>query len=365
MIDSLATGRDVRGESILGLRPPRNAADPFRPYGFFVEEEPRAGGGTDRVATVFLTNRECPWRCLMCDLWKNTLEVPTPKGAIPAQMRFALGRLPPANVLKLYNAGSFFDRAAIPWEDHEEIALLARGFERVVVECHPALVGDSSPRFRDLLGGARLQVALGLETANEEILRRLNKGMSVADFERACRFLAGQAIGIRSFVLVGLPYLQRDEWAGATRDSIEVSLRAGAEVVSLIPTRLGNGAMEELQRQGQFIPPTLEDLEMALGDFLEAREEGVQAAGFAHPETAIEDFLEGEERRRQSARWSGVVLADLWNADALAAPPCCGAARIDRLRSMNLLQGNFPLPPCPSCRRHPPRTGEIRSSGEA
>ena len=346
-----AAGRDVRGESILGLRPPRNAVDPFRPYGFFVEREPRAGGGTDRVATVFLTNRECPWRCLMCDLWKNTLEVPTPKGAIPAQMRFALERLPNANVLKLYNAGSFFDRAAIPWEDHEEIASLARGFERVVVECHPALVGDSSPRFRDLLAGPTLQVAMGLETADEEILRRLNKGMTVADFQAAASFLRRNRITLRVFVLVGLPFLRKNAWLGATRASIELSFRAGAEVVSLIPTRLGNGAMEELQRQSQFIPPALEDLEMAIEDFFE--------------ENRRENFLEGEERRRQSARSSGVVLADLWNADALDAPSCCAAARIERLRSMNLLQRNLPLPPCSSGLHGSTRAGDIRSAEES
>jgi len=339
---SLPAGRGFDGESILALRPPRNTVDSSRPYGFFLEEEPRARGGTDRVATVFLTNRECPWRCLMCDLWKNTLEVPTPKGAIPAQMRFALERLPNANVLKLYNAGSFFDRAAIPREDHEEIARLARGFERVVVECHPALVGDECLRFRDLLGSAQLQVALGLETANEEILGRLNKGMMVADFGAAASFLLRNRISLRVFVLVGLPFLRKEEWADATRDSIEVSLRAGAEVVSLIPTRLGNGAMEELQRQGQFIPPTLADLEMA-----------------------IDDFLEGEERRRQSARSSGIVLADLWNADALSAPSCCAAARIERLRSMNLLQRNLPVPPCSSGLHDSTRVGDIRSAEES
>jgi archaeosine synthase beta-subunit len=326
VIDFQAADREAREGSILGLRPPRNAVDPSRPYNFFVEEEPRAGGGTDRVATVFLTNRECPWRCLMCDLWKNTLEAPTPKGAIPEQIRFALERLPSANVLKLYNAGSFFDRAAIPKEDHEEIASLARGFERVVVECHPALVGDSSLRFRDLLGGPRLEIALGLETADEEILRTLNKGMTVADFEHACRFLAAHAVHIRTFVLVGLPFLRRDEWADATRLSVELSFRAGADVVSLIPTRLGNGAMEELQRQGQFEPPTLRDLEMAL-----------------------EDFLEGEEG---NARSSGLVVADLWDAERLEAPSCCAVIRVNRLRDMNLIQRNLPLHPCPSGLRH-------------
>ncbi|MGZ6971756.1 MAG: hypothetical protein ACXVID_08845, partial [Thermoanaerobaculia bacterium] len=85
MIDFQAADRESREKAVLDLRPPRNAVDPLRPYGLFVEEEPRAGGGTDRVATIFLTNRECPWHCLMCDLWKNTLTAPTPKGAIPAQ----------------------------------------------------------------------------------------------------------------------------------------------------------------------------------------------------------------------------------------------------------------------------------------
>ncbi|HSB64389.1 MAG TPA: radical SAM protein [Thermoanaerobaculia bacterium] len=346
MIDLLPAGREAREESILRLRPSRNAVDPFRPYGFFVEEEPRADCGTDRVATIFLTNRECPWRCLMCDLWKNTLESPTPKGAIPAQIRYALERLPSANVLKLYNAGSFFDRAAIPCEDHGEIASLARGFERVVVECHPALVGDDCLRFRDLLGSSQLQVALGLETANAEILRRLNKRMTLADFGTAASFLLRNRISLRVFVLVGLPFLRREEWAGATRASVELSFRAGAEVVSLIPTRLGNGAMEELQRRGEFEPPLLSDLETAMGDFLEGEEGNSPAVGSAHRETAMGNLLEGKERKTRSA---SVVLADLWNADALAAPACCGVARIERLRSMNLLQRSLPPPPCPSC----------------
>jgi len=324
LIDLETAGREARDAFVLGLRPPRNAADPFRPNGFFVEEERRPGGGTDRVATILLTNRECPWRCLMCDLWKNTLEAPTPKGAIPVQMRFALERMPSANVLKLYNAGSFFDRASIPREDHEEIASLARGFERVVVECHPALVDESCVRFRDLLGGPKLEVAIGLETSEEEILRSLNKGMTVADFENAASFLLRNRISLRVFVLVGIPFLRKEEWPAATRASIDLSFRAGAEIVSLIPTRLGNGALEELQRQGHFQPPTLRDLEMAL-----------------------EDFFEGEEGRVAA---TGLVLADLWDADALNAPPCCAAARIERLRSMNTFQRNLPLP-LPLCPR--------------
>ena len=48
----------------------------------------------------------------MCDLWRHTLDEPTPDGAIPKQIEFALERLPQASVVKLYNTGKFFDSAA-------------------------------------------------------------------------------------------------------------------------------------------------------------------------------------------------------------------------------------------------------------
>src|ERR1700744_1735388 len=97
-----ATDRDAW---ILSRRPQRNVVDPLRPWGFFVEEERSASGEIVPAATIFLTNRECPWRCLMCDLWRNSLPESGPAGAIPAQIEYALGRLPLARQIKLYNSG--------------------------------------------------------------------------------------------------------------------------------------------------------------------------------------------------------------------------------------------------------------------
>src|SRR3984957_12262451 len=109
--------RTERDTWILGRRTQRNALDPWRAYECFVEDEYSAAGEVVPVATIFLTNRECPWRCLMCDLWKNTLTETVPAGAIPAQIDYALERLAPARQIKLYNSGSFFDPCAIPVED--------------------------------------------------------------------------------------------------------------------------------------------------------------------------------------------------------------------------------------------------------
>ena len=149
---------------VLSARGPRNSVDPRYPYAFLVESEHAASGRVEKVATIFLTNRECPFRCLMCDLWKNTTEQRVAIGMIPEQIDYALSRLPPAQHIKLYNSGNFFDHQAIPPEDYAAIADRVRDFDTVIVENHPKLFSDDCFRFRDLLAG-ELEVAYLLPLA--------------------------------------------------------------------------------------------------------------------------------------------------------------------------------------------------------
>src|SRR5580692_11274786 len=182
----------------------------MRPWQFLAEEERSSGGEIALVNTLFLTNRQCPWRCKMCDLWLNTLTETVPVGAIPAQIEYALARLPTARVIKLYNSGSFFDPRAIPVSDYPAIARLLDGFERVIVESHPVLIGDNCFRFRDLISG-RLEVAMGLETVHPEVLPRLNKGMTLEQFSSAANLLLRNDIDLRAFILIKPPSLSEEE----------------------------------------------------------------------------------------------------------------------------------------------------------
>ena len=96
---------DISDHDISAVRPARNALSIDRPYEFLVEPECGVDGTVEDVATIFLTNRECPYRCLMCDLWRNTTVESVPVGAIPRQIDYALERLPTAQHVKLYNSG--------------------------------------------------------------------------------------------------------------------------------------------------------------------------------------------------------------------------------------------------------------------
>ena len=442
---------------ILARRGGRNPLDPFRPHGLLVEEERAEAGEIVSVATIFLTNRECPWRCLMCDLWKHTLVESVPAGAIPAQIDYALAELakqrragfqpasagespvagdngkqplspnpriqipsreislrqgppshrssppgsapvelgavparrsadfspPPAvspgrqgsglksallnsmavppgregartfppplhglavqleslgtapRQIKLYNSGSFFDPRAIPPPDYQAVAERVRAFDRVIVECHPALVGESALKFRDLLGatdsnranpppyggrcGRKLEVAMGLETAHPEVLEKLNKRMTLDQFRRAAEFLCANGIALRVFVLVKPPFLGEAEALHWAERSVDFAFDCGATAVSLIPTRFGNGALEALAGHGEFSPPKLSTLEAAL--------------------------QYGIRLRR------GRVFADLWDLEKFSVCSICFEQRRARLKEMNLAQAPEPPIVCDCCSR--------------
>ena len=304
---------------ITAQRPPRpTVLDPFKPHGFFLEEERAASGQVASSATILLTNKECPWRCLMCDLWKNATAQTVPPGAIVKQIDYALEQLGGnAKQIKLYNNGSFFDAAAIPPADYPAIARTVAFAKHVVVESHPRLVGEKAMRFRDLLSGS-LEVAMGLETVHPQVLPRLNKKFELAHFLQAAEFLRDNGISMRAFVLVKPPFLNEKEgWEWAVKSTV-FALSCGATVVSLIPTRPGNGALERLMEAGEFSPPRLATLEKAL-------------------ELALE------------VRGDGRIFADTWDLEQFSNCPACFEKRRQRIHAMNLSQQIPPAIDCPAC----------------
>ena len=147
---------------------------------------------------------------------------------------------------------------------------------------------------------------MGLETVHPTILPRLNKGMTLRQFARAAEDLRRRAVALRVFIMVKLPGMDEDEaldWAGR---SLDFAFDCGATAAALIPTRAGNGALDELQRRGEFSPPRLRTLETAVA----------YGVGLGR----------------------GRVFADLWDLEKIASCVSCFPARLARLREMNLRQ---------------------------
>jgi radical SAM enzyme (TIGR01210 family) len=310
-----------RSAWILAQRPTRGVLpDPWAPHGIFLEKERLDSGAVVDSGVVLLTNKECPWRCLMCDLWKGTTNEKVPNGAIPRQVSLACSSWESAGVaptqVKLYNSGSFFDPAAIPRDDYAEIAAKLSFAANVVVESHPRLIGAQAARLRDLLMGD-LEVAMGLETAHEKVLGLLNKGFDLAQFALASSRLQREGISMRAFLLVTPPFLPPEEALDWVVKSADFAFSCGATAVSLIPTRTGNGAMERLLESGEFVLPNLADLEVA--------------------------------QSRAIGLGKGRVFADIWDLKQFSRCEDCFEKRVERLQCVNLTQQDLPPVSCRSC----------------
>jgi archaeosine synthase beta-subunit len=296
---------EITDRWVVSCRGNKNSVDPTKPYAWIVEKERTSSGTVEDVATIFLTNRECPFHCLMCDLWKNTTDKSVPEGAVSAQIEWALNTMPAAKHLKLYNSGSFFDKKAIPEKDYQKIASLISSYESVIVESHPAFINEDCLRFRDMIK-SDLQIAIGLETVNPELLRKLNKRMTLGDFTASVNFLMDHDIFTRAFILLRPPFLSESEGVFWAKRSIDFAFNAGVECCVLIPVRAGNGAMDQLMEKGLFSMADIRSLEMVL-------EYGIE-------------------------QQAGRVFADVWDLKLFSKCDRCIDKRIKRLIEMNLSQ---------------------------
>jgi archaeosine synthase beta-subunit len=302
------TESDITGKWIATCRGRKNNVDPLKPYAWHIEKERTSSGTVEDVATIFLTNMECPFRCLMCDLWKNTTDNPVSPGVIPKQIEWALNHFPDVKNLKLYNSGSFFDKKAIPESDYRKIASLVSNFDTVIVESHPGFINEGCFRFRDMIK-SDLQIAIGLETVNREVLMRLNKQMTLENFAESVNFLMTNDIFTRAFILLRPPFLSETEGVFWAERSLDFAFSTGVECCVIIPVRTGNGAMDQLIEKGIFTPPDIHSLEKVL-------EYGIE-------------------------QQAGRVFADTWDLKLFSKCDKCLGERTDRLIAMNLNQKFF------------------------
>ncbi|MEC8989539.1 MAG: radical SAM protein, partial [Verrucomicrobiota bacterium] len=142
--------------------------------------------------------------------------------------------------------------------------------------------------------------------------------VSLEQFRDAADFITRHEIALRTFVLLQPPFIPVDESVEWARRSIDFSQDCGATVTALIPTRTGNGAMDRLAAVGQFIEPTLVQLEDTM------------------------DYGVGQARGR--------VFADIWDLERFSSCTACFPQRCDRLTKQNDTQQIPARITCPSCR---------------
>ena len=239
------------------MRDDRAPPDKTSPVTMWKEDDVIEG---DRVKAlvVILRTRGCWWArgkgCSMCGYNVESLDDITIED-LRKQLEKVKGRYDKERMVKVYTSGSFLDEREIPLPFREEFLGSFQQAERVLFESRPEFITEETIQ---TLPKGRVMVALGLESANDEVLMRsIWKGFKVSDYRRAAELLNRSEIPVRTYLLLKAPFLTEGMGIDDSVHSIEVAAPY-SESISINPLNVQSGTLvEDLWRRGDFRPPWL------------------------------------------------------------------------------------------------------------
>ena len=122
-----------------------------------------------------------------------------------------------------------------------------------------------------ILGDISLEIAIGLETSNDQIRETcIHKGFRYQDYIRAAKIIRAQDCSLRAYLLFKPPFLTEQEAIDDTITSALAAAQDGATTISINPATIHTGTLlEQLWRQKWYRPPWLWSIHQVLGTIRE------------------------------------------------------------------------------------------------
>jgi radical SAM enzyme (TIGR01210 family) len=226
--------------------------------------EPEALGGERVEAFVaILRTRGCYWAdvkgCSMCGYAKDTLGRSATAEELARQFAEIEAGYRGQPYVKIYTSGSFLDdREVGPESRRELLRRLAGRARRVLFESLPEFVQPETLGPLRAVFPGEIEVALGLESTQPEVLARyVNKGAPPSEYLAAADRVRAAGAHPKGYLLLKPPYLTEEEAIEDTVRSIEIA-RDHFETLSVNPVHIQNGTVVEwLFRRGRYRPPWL------------------------------------------------------------------------------------------------------------
>jgi len=181
--------------------------------------------------------------------------------SVLSQVDRALMQYKGEDIVKIFTSGSFLDTREISREERRKIFEVLPDVE-ITVETRPEFVTESA---LEDLKGKKVEIAIGLESANDEVLKRcVNKGSSVSNFLKASRRIKEADLKVKAYLLLKPPFLSEREALDDLKHSIDFCSEH-ADVISINPVNVQKGTLvEKLWFEGRYRAPWLWSLTDAL-----------------------------------------------------------------------------------------------------
>jgi hypothetical protein len=249
--------------------------DRTAPQAVWIEEE-LLDGRRARCLTIILGTPGCDWwkrtgGCSMCGYNEKASDRSITGDDIIAQFDKAWKSYDGQSIVKVYTSGSFIDQNEVPMAARNEILkTVGNAGSKMLFESRPEFVSaESIGSCKDIC--KNLEVALGLESANDRILESsIRKGFKFADYERSAKAILAAGATVRTYLLLKPPYLTEGEAVMDALGSIS-KVAPYSRVITVNPINVQRRTqIERLWKSWAYRPPWL----WSVVDVLDKAEKG-------------------------------------------------------------------------------------------
>jgi len=213
--------------------------------------------------TLILASGKCSWgRCYACGWGK--LEAPVDVERLKARVEST--NLLGVDKLKVFASGSFLDDRQFPRAFRRWFADYIRNsrIKELVIESRPEYITKAS--LSDFKG-IKLTVAIGLECADDRVLRKYRKGFTVKQWLKAVKVLREAGVGVRTYVMVNIPF-GNDR---ALEKTVKLALKKSDSVVLINTFPHSRAELFDLWVKGEWQPLDKKEFDKAVGKWKKDR----------------------------------------------------------------------------------------------
>lgn len=234
--------------------------DPNKPVSMWTEKD-RLRGYSEPTAVVIFRTTGCSWynfsSCSMCGYF-NDISANVSIENLKKQIDSLISFIGDIKVLKVFTSGSFLDTREFPVEAREYFIQQLQGkISKLLVESRTEYITPGN-LLSFTNSGIDTRVAIGLETANDDIMKNIiNKGSSFKKYVKAAEVVSKLSMELRTYLLFKPLFMSEKKSINDILESIKL-VSSLTEDVSINPMNIQrNTLVEKYWKKGLYRPPRL------------------------------------------------------------------------------------------------------------
>ncbi len=171
------------------------------------------------------------------------------------------------DVLIIFMGGSFINEEELPAKAGDIIVdfFIESDCKKLIIESRAEYVITRQTRLQQIVesaGKKKIEVAIGLESSNDKIRNKyIKKALTRHEYFEAVRIIKRVGAIVNTYVLIGSPFISRQEIVKSAIESVLFAWQAGSNVVSVETYCVQKGtAWADLFNAGKLKIPTLWDI---------------------------------------------------------------------------------------------------------